>query len=328
MQNVLTQISSGALVCPQTGQKLVPDATERHLVTPDGLHRYPLLGGLVPVLLADPEAMREYAAGSARMTGEYSPEPPASRRPPVLRLLRRLVYRGGEPRVRDYRTQASVDAADQVLAGQPEGSVCLSVGGGPGRSGAFTNVNIGPFPNVDVVADAHALPYADGSVRAIFCEAVIEHLYDPWLAVREMHRVLAPGGLVFAGTPFLQPYHGYPHHYQNFTLQGHENLFQRAGFRVVESGTCVGPVHALVMCVAVFLAQFSTSRRGRLVSRAWNFSSQYLYPLDRHINTRPNAHVLASTTYVLAEKAQGGLTSSVPSKAAPPDASSGPHTPA
>ena len=327
MQNVLDQIGSGALVCPQTGQRLAPDAAGRHLVTPDGLHHYPLLGGLVPVLLADPEAMAEYAADSARMASEYAPDPPAPRRSLPLRLLRRLVYRGGEPQVRDYRTQASADAADRVLTGQPAGAVCLSVGGGPGR-GEFTNVNIGPFPNVDVVADAHNMPYADASVQAIYCEAVIEHLYAPHEAVAEMYRILKPGGLVFAGTPFLQPYHGYPHHYQNFTLQGHENLFRRAGFRVLESGACVGPVHALVMCVAVFLAQFCTSRRGRLVSRAWNFSSQYLYPLDRHFNTRPNAHVVASTTYVLAEKAGGGLTSSAPDRAALPGASSGPHTPA
>jgi ubiquinone/menaquinone biosynthesis C-methylase UbiE len=56
------------------------------------------------------------------------------------------------------------------------------------------NVNIGPFPKVDVVADAHLLPYADGSVDAIFCEAVLEHLAEPGQSVREMHRVLRRGG--------------------------------------------------------------------------------------------------------------------------------------
>lgn len=302
MQNVLMQITTGALVCPQSGQALAADASKAHLVTPDGRYRYPLLDGTVPVLLADEEAMREYVGGGERMVREYTEVKAPTPRSLPLRILRRLVYRGREPRVGDYRTQASIDAADRITAGPPDEAVCLSVGGGPGRCGDFTNVNIGPFPNVDVVADAHALPYADGSVHSIYCEAVIEHLYDPHRAVREMHRVLKPGGMVFAGTPFVYHYHGYPHHYQNFTLQGHENLFRRAGFHVVESGTCVGPVHALVMSVAVFLAQYCPSRFGRLVSRAWNFSSQYLYPLDRRINTLPNSHMLASTTYVLARK--------------------------
>jgi len=271
MQDVLAQIKSGALVCPRSGQTLVMDEAQAHLVTPDGCSRYLLLNGTVPILLVDEEAMRDYAGDSARMTAEYAQEKPALRRSLLLRLLRRLVYRGGEPQVSDYRTQASVDAADRVLTGTPADAICLSVGGGPGL-GAFTNLNIGPFPNVDVVADAHALPYADGSVHAIYCEAVIEHLYDPQQAVKEMHRVLKPGGMVFAGTPFI------------------------------ESGTCVGPVHAMVLSIAVFLAQYCTSGLGRFVSRLWNFSSQYLYPLDRRINTRPNAHMLAATTFVLAKK--------------------------
>ena len=305
MQSVANQIQSGVLVCPHSGQTLAPDETGE-LVTPDGGFRYPLIGGTVPVLLREAEAMQEYAGDSPRMTAEYTAMP-APRRSLPLRLLRRVVYqlayRSREPKVHDYRTQASIDACARVVTGQPEDAVCLSVGGGPGRCGRFTNVNIGPFPNVDVVADAHHLPYADGSVQAIFCEAVLEHLYDPPQAVREMHRVLKPGGRVFAATPFMQPYHGYPHHYQNFTLQGQETLFRRAGFQVLESGTCVGPVHALVLSMAVFLDQFGTSRRSRFLSRLWNFVSQFLYPLDRRFNTRPNAHTLASTTFVLAQKA-------------------------
>jgi SAM-dependent methyltransferase len=304
MQTVTAQIQSGALVCPQSGQTLVVEDTGTRLVTPDGRYRYPLLNGTVPVLLTDEEAMRQYAGDSPRMTSEYIDSKPVHRSP-LKRLLRFLAYRGREPQVRDYRTQASIDASEKVLSGQSGEVVCLSIGGGPGRAGDFTNVNIGPFPNVDVVADAHELPYADGSVQAIYCEAVIKHLYEPHKAVREMFRVLEPGGMVFAGTPFFYHYHGYPHHYQNFTLQGHENLFARAGFHVVESGACVGPVHAMVLSVAVFLAEYCPSPLGRLLFQVWGFSSQYLYPFDKRINTLPNAHVLAATTYVLAQKPRG-----------------------
>lgn len=302
MQDVLAQIKSGALVCPRSGQRLTLNEAGTRLLTLDGRHSYPLLNGTVPVLLLNEGAMQEYAASSARMVGEYAESQPVRHRSLPLRMLRRLVYLRGEPQVSDYRTQASVDACARVVTGQPDDAVCLSIGGGPGCCGEFTNVNIGPFPQVDVVADAHTLPYADSSVRAIFCEAVIEHLYAPHQAAGEMHRVLKPGGMVFAGTPFIYHYHGYPHHYQNFTLQGHQNLFRRAGFEVLEAGTCVGPVNALVLSVAVFLTHYCPSRFGRFLSRLWGFSSQYLYPLDRRINTRPDSHVLAATTYVLAQK--------------------------
>ena len=301
MQTVTAQLQSGVLVCPQSGQALTVDGAGLRLVTPDQRYSYPFLNGTVPVLLADEEAMRGYAGDSPQMTREYTESAPA-RRSLLLRLLRCLVYRGKEPQVRDYRTQASIDACRTVTEDQPANAVCLSIGGGPGRTEGFTNVNIGPFPHVDVIADAHKLPYADGRVHAIYCEAVIEHLYAPHEAVQEMLRVLEPGGLVFAATPFLCPYHGYPHHYQNYTLQGHANLFRRAGFHAIEAGTCVGPIHALVLAFAMFLAQYCSSPFGRFISRAWNFSSQYLYPLDRRLNTLPNAHILAATTYVLAQK--------------------------
>lgn len=142
---------------------------------------------------------------------------------------------------KDYRTQASVRAVKEVLRCGEGDSVCLSIGGGPARvSPDVTNLNIDNFKNVDVIGDAHLLPYADSSVDSIYCEAVLEHLTDPWLAVAEMFRVLKPEGKVVAITPFLQRFHGYPSHFQNFTLFGHSLLFSRAGFRVLESGTCVG----------------------------------------------------------------------------------------
>lgn len=42
--------------------------------------------------------------------------------------------------------------------------------------------------------DAHALPFADGSVDAVFVDSVLHHLIDYQAAAREIARVLAPGG--------------------------------------------------------------------------------------------------------------------------------------
>jgi SAM-dependent methyltransferase len=52
------------------------------------------------------------------------------------------------------------------------------------------------------IADAEALPFADGSFDLVFGHAVLHHLPDLDQAWREIHRVLAPGGVaVFAGEP-------------------------------------------------------------------------------------------------------------------------------
>ena len=51
---------------------------------------------------------------------------------------------------------------------------------------------------------AQPMPFANGTFEAIWCSEVLEHLFDPGLALREMHRVLASGGRLLVTVP----YHG------------------------------------------------------------------------------------------------------------------------
>jgi len=144
----------------------------------------------------------------------------------------------------DLRSPAAHEAFARVVA-QP--GIILSIGGGPRRVyPSLKNLNILIGEGVDVTATAYRLPFRDASVGGIHCEAVLEHLEFPDIAVAEMHRVLRTGALAFAATPFLQPYHGYPDHFQNFTLRGHVRLFERARFEILASGICVGPTFAVV----------------------------------------------------------------------------------
>ena len=64
--------------------------------------------------------------------------------------------------------------------------------------------DIKPLPFVDRVIDAHAMPFAAGSLRAIYGINVFHHLPRPRDFFREAVRVLQPGG----GVVFIEPYHG------------------------------------------------------------------------------------------------------------------------
>lgn len=46
------------------------------------------------------------------------------------------------------------------------------------------------------VADVYALPFEDATFDAAFCHAVLQHLADPPAALREIHRVLKPDGVI------------------------------------------------------------------------------------------------------------------------------------
>ena len=80
-------------------------------------------------------------------------------------------------------------------------------------------------PYVDIVADAHFLPFLPESIDYIFSLAVFEHLRNPFVAARSIYEVLKDGGYIYHECNFVFAYHGYPHHYFNASLQGMEQIF-------------------------------------------------------------------------------------------------------
>lgn len=85
----------------------------------------------------------------------------------------------------------------------------------------------------DLWGDALRLPMRGGSVDAVLCASVLEHVTDPETLVRECARVLRPGGrMLLQGPGDLLVTHGDPHHYFNVTRYGYRLLFERAGLAV------------------------------------------------------------------------------------------------
>jgi SAM-dependent methyltransferase len=75
----------------------------------------------------------------------------------------------------------------------------------------------------DIVGDIHALPLPDASVDAVICMSVLEHVEEPQKAVKELYRVLRPGGYCYLYAPFLFYYHpmkGYYGDFYRFTADG------------------------------------------------------------------------------------------------------------
>lgn len=89
------------------------------------------------------------------------------------------------------------------------------------------------------VADGHRVPLSDACMDGVWVQAVLEHVYSPARVVSEIARVLRPGGVVYAETPFLQPVHEGAYDYTRFTPSGHRLLF--GGFTHIDFGALGGP---------------------------------------------------------------------------------------
>lgn len=74
--------------------------------------------------------------------------------------------------------------------------------------------------STDVAADAHRLPFAEGSFDCILASEVLEHLASPAEFVASARRALAPGGRLVLTVPFLFHRHADPFDFSRLTPEG------------------------------------------------------------------------------------------------------------
>jgi SAM-dependent methyltransferase len=201
-----------------------------------------------------------------------------------------------------YRVNNPEEFIDTVTYNDNPEKIILSVGGGPKRvRGNCINLNIGLYPNVDIVADAHHIPIKSQSVDGVLILAVLEHVEDPRRVVDESLRILKKGGYIYAETPFLQHYHGYPRHFQNFTLTGHTCLFSK--FKKISEGPLVGPfstLGTLIKDVPEDLIQNKYIRK--LMLYLFGLILIPIQLLDILIHDNPNVYKFTSGVYFLGKK--------------------------
>jgi SAM-dependent methyltransferase len=134
-----------------------------------------------------------------------------------------------------------------------KGACVVDLGSGSKRRAEHTiNLDIGPFPNVDVVFDGSTLPIRDGVVDGVISTAVLEHVPDAEAFVSEIYRILKEGGQFLITVPFMEGFHLAPSDYRRYTVVGLDALFHQ--FEKVEFGLEGGPSSALAWILREWIA--------------------------------------------------------------------------
>jgi SAM-dependent methyltransferase len=185
----------------------------------------------------------------------------------------------------------------------PDG-IMLNVGSKDVRlTDRVINIDIAPYKNVDLICDAQKLSLKDESVDAFAVVALLEIVERPELVLDEIHRVLKPGGLVVATTPFLQTYHPDPIDSRRFTIHGARKLFDR--FEIEEVVPTRGVFGSFLGLLKDYLAVFF-SFNNLFLWKVNNIVFQWvLAPLKYLDRVMPNyrmAEYVSSSFTVIARK--------------------------
>jgi len=123
----------------------------------------------------------------------------------------------------------------------------LGAGNSP-YSHYFTNrlgFDVAKGKGVDVVGDAHNLPFEDEKFEVIVCNEGLEHLRTPEKAISEMKRVLKKKGTLILTTRFIFPLHDAPHDYYRYTKYGLKHLFK--DWKIIELREEVGTIKTIAV---------------------------------------------------------------------------------
>lgn len=295
--------------CPATGGRL--RVIDGLLEAPEGERSYPIIDG-VPILIAaerslfDPDS---YASAGGGQTGRVAER--VRRR--AARLSRALLHM--PPTIsRSVGTRENYSELARLLIERSTSGErrVLIIGAGvagfgtealtesPGLRLLETDVVLGP--TIDVVCDGHDLPFADASFDAAVCQAVLEHVIDPYRVADEVRRVLRPGGLVYSEVPFMQQVHEGAFDFTRFTHLGHRRLWRY--FDELSSGAQGGPGMALAWSIRYFLqALLGKNRLARaVITRATSWGFFWLKYFDSRLVAAPGGIDAASGTFFMGRK--------------------------
>jgi SAM-dependent methyltransferase len=86
----------------------------------------------------------------------------------------------------------------------------------------------------DLTWDTKTIPTPDNIFDSAMATEVLEHCFEPTETLKEIYRVLKPGGFFFFTVPFLWPLHETPYDAYRYTPFSLKHHLEKAGFDEIE----------------------------------------------------------------------------------------------
>lgn len=113
------------------------------------------------------------------------------------------------------------------------------------------------YSEVDVLGDALSLPFCNSSVNTVISLQVMEHVKEPDIFLKEVYRILKPGGYCLLMTPFMWGEHETPNDYFRYTRYGIKYLAEKTGFKVIKIKADTGYITTATLRLNYFLMRYA-----------------------------------------------------------------------
>ena len=141
----------------------------------------------------------------------------------------------------------------------------------------FIVIDIQLTPGVDVLGSVTNMPFRSESIDTILCFNLLEHVFEHEAALREMHRVMKPGAVIYGWVPFLIEVHGDPHDYFRYTDAALHRLLAKSGFESIDIRYSGGAFLSAFDLVRPYIRGYFVGRIVRTAGAALALSTTWLF---------------------------------------------------
>lgn len=140
-----------------------------------------------------------------------------------------------------------------------------------------------------IAADATRLPFLSGTFSHVVCSEVIEHVQDDGAVMRELSRVLRPGGLLLLTFPHRRFYYAnddrFVAHHRRYEIDTVLELLEGSGLRPLHFTKVLGPLEKVLMMSTIAVVEIAQRSSAKTSSNGSPSRAVLLFePLFRWVN--------------------------------------------
>jgi SAM-dependent methyltransferase len=108
--------------------------------------------------------------------------------------------------------------------------------------------------------DGMGIPFEDNTFDAVICNQVLEHVFQPQAFLKELNRVLKPGGMLILSVPFVWDEHEQPWDYARYSSFGLSSILGNCGFRLVIEKKTLADLRVIFQLINAYIFKITATR--------------------------------------------------------------------